>query len=72
MKKQGTQHIIDGAKDALGFTVLLRGVWARYPQKYPFGGKECVRGDIIKLTAIIALDNFDGVAKLCGDISKTN
>jgi hypothetical protein len=28
-----------------------------------------VRGGIIELTAIVALDGFDGVAKLCGDIS---
>jgi hypothetical protein len=27
LKKQGTQHTIDGAKDALGFTILRRSVW---------------------------------------------
>jgi hypothetical protein len=31
LKKQGTQHIIDGAKDALGFTVLRRSVGTRRP-----------------------------------------
>jgi hypothetical protein len=36
LKKQGTQHIIDDAKDALGFTVLWRSVGTRHPQKYPF------------------------------------
>jgi hypothetical protein len=70
LKKQGTHHIIDGANDALGFTVLRRGVWTKHPQKYPFGGKECVRGCIIELTTIITLDDFDGAAKLCEDISK--
>jgi hypothetical protein len=70
LKKQGTQHIIDGAKDALGFTVLWRSVGTRHPQKYPFGGEECTRGGVIELMTIVALDGFDGAAKLCGDISE--
>jgi hypothetical protein len=70
LKKLGTQHIIDGAEDALSFTVMRRCIWTRHPQKYPFGGEECVRGGVIDLTAIVALDGFDGVAKLCGDMSK--
>jgi hypothetical protein len=56
-------------KDALGFTILQRGVGTRYSQKYPFCGEECVRGGVIELTTIIALDGFDGTTKLCGDIS---
>jgi hypothetical protein len=63
------QHIIDGAKDALGFTILWKSVWTRHPPKYPFGGKECMRGGVIELTIIVALDGFDGAIKLCGDIS---
>jgi hypothetical protein len=70
LEKQGTQHIIDGVKDALGFTVLWGSVWTRHPQKYPFSGKECMRGGVIELTTIVALDDFDGAAKLCGDISE--
>jgi hypothetical protein len=30
-------------------------------------GEECSRGGVVKLTAIVALNNFDGAAKLCGD-----
>jgi hypothetical protein len=59
-------------KDVLGFTVLRRSVGTRHPQKYPFGGEECTRGGVIKLMAIVALDGFDGVAKLCVHISKKN
>jgi hypothetical protein len=70
LKEQGTQHIIDGAKDAFDFTVLRRSVGTKHPQKYPFGGEECARGDVIELTAIVALDCFDGAAKLFGDISE--
>jgi hypothetical protein len=29
-----------------------------------------VRGSIVELTVIVALDNFDGAAKLCVDISE--
>jgi hypothetical protein len=72
LKKQGMQHIINGAKDALGFTILQKSVWTRHPSKYPFGGEEYMRGGVIKLTTIVALDGFDGAAKLCGDISKKN
>jgi hypothetical protein len=69
LKKQGTQHIIDGAKDALDFTIPWRSVGIRHPQKYSFDGEECIRG-IIELTTIVALDSFDGATKLCGDISE--
>jgi hypothetical protein len=70
LKEQGMQHIIDGAKDAFSFTVLRRSVATRHPQNYPFGGEEYARGGVIELTTIVALDYFDGAAKLCGDISK--
>jgi hypothetical protein len=70
LKEQGTHHIIDGANDAFGFTILRRSVGTRHLQKDPFGGEECARGGIVELTAIVALDGFDGAAKLCGDISE--
>jgi hypothetical protein len=31
LKVQGVHHIINGAKNALGFTVLRRSVWIRHP-----------------------------------------
>jgi hypothetical protein len=70
LKKQGTQYIIDGAKDALDFTILQRSTVTRHPQKYPFDDEECVRGGVIELTTIVALDDFDGATKLCGDRSE--
>jgi hypothetical protein len=33
-------------------------------------GEECWRGGIVELTAIIALNSFDGAAKLYGDKSE--
>jgi hypothetical protein len=33
-------------------------------------GEECSRGGVVELTAVVALNNFDGVAKLCTDKGK--
>jgi hypothetical protein len=33
-------------------------------------GEECSRGGVVKLTTIVTLNNFDGVAKVCGDNDK--
>jgi hypothetical protein len=30
-------------------------------------GEECSRGGVVKLMIVVALNIFDGVAKLCGD-----
>jgi hypothetical protein len=29
-----------------------------------------MRGDVVKFTTIVGLDDFDGATKLCGDISE--
>jgi hypothetical protein len=64
LKQQGSDHIIDGVKSALGFTVMQRGVWAGHLQDDPIGGKECAGGSIVELTVVVTLDDFDGAAKL--------
>jgi hypothetical protein len=51
----------------LGFTVLRRAVGAGHPQNHPMSGEECSRGGVIELTVVVALNNFDGAAKLCRD-----
>jgi hypothetical protein len=66
----GVHHIINGEKNALGFTILWRSVRIRHPQNHTISGEECARGGVVKRTAFVALDGFDGAAKLCGDISK--
>jgi hypothetical protein len=70
LKEQEVNHIIYGVKSTLGFTVLRRVVGAGYPQNHPMSGKECLRGGIVELTIVVALNNFDGAAKLCGDKGK--
>jgi hypothetical protein len=67
LKEQATNLIIYGAKSTLNFTVLQRGVGAEHPQSHPMSGEECSRGSIVELMTIIALNIFDGAAKLCGD-----
>jgi hypothetical protein len=64
LKQQTKEHIIDGVKRTLSFINLWRGVWAGHSQDDPTGGKECMGGGIIKLMTIVALDGFDGAAKL--------
>jgi hypothetical protein len=54
----------------LGFTILRRGVWAGHPQDNPIGGKECTGGDIVELTTVVTLDDFDGATKLRGNKDK--
>jgi hypothetical protein len=70
LKEHGSHHIINGVKNVVNFIVLRRIVWARHPQNHPISGEECARGGLVKLMAIVALDDFDGATKLCGDISE--
>jgi hypothetical protein len=66
-KEQGADHVIDGAKSALSFTVLQRGVGIRHPQDDPTGGEKRVGGGVVELTTVVTLDGFNGAAKLSGD-----
>jgi hypothetical protein len=70
LKKQGVNHVINGVENALNVTILWRSVWETHPQNCPIGGEECARGSIVELTTIVALDDFDGEAKLSGDINE--
>jgi hypothetical protein len=47
---------------------MWRSVWAGHPQNHTIRDKERQGGSIVELTTIVALNNFDGGAKLCGDI----
>jgi hypothetical protein len=70
LKGRGTLYIINGAKNALDFTVPRRSVWIRDPQNHPISGEECTRGGVVELMVIVAVNDFDGAAKLCIDISR--
>jgi hypothetical protein len=70
LKQQRVDHIIDGVKSMLSFTILWRGVWAGHPQDDPTGGKECTGGGIVEVTTVVTLDDFHGAAKMCGSKGK--
>ena len=70
LKKQGAHNIINGAKSALGFTVLLRGVGARHAKNGTVREEERAGRGVVKLAAIVTLDSLNGGAKLCGDVGK--
>jgi hypothetical protein len=71
LKEQGANHIIYGAKSTLGFTILWRCVGAGHPQNHPASGEECSRVGVVELMTFVAMNRFDGVAKLCGDKGET-
>jgi hypothetical protein len=70
MKEQGANYIIYGVKSTLVFTIMRRGVGAGHPHNHPMSDGECSRGCVVELTVVVALNNFDGAAKLCGDTDK--
>jgi hypothetical protein len=70
LKEQETHHIINGAENALCFTILRRSVWTRHLHNHPISEEECMRGNIFEPMAIVALDEYGGATKLCEDISK--
>ena len=56
----------------LSFAILLGCIRARHAKGNNVGKKERAGRGIIEFTAIVALDAFDGGAKLRADISKKN
>jgi hypothetical protein len=70
LKEQRAYNIIDCVKSTLGFTILLRGVWAGHEENGTVGEEERASRGVVKLTAIVALDGFDRGAKLHAHMSK--
>jgi hypothetical protein len=70
LKEQRAYNIIDCAKSTLGFTVLLRGVWAGHAENGTVGEEERASQGVVKLMAIVALDGLDRGAKLRAHMSK--
>jgi hypothetical protein len=56
--------------DTFGFTILWGCVWARHPELCAIRQEEDPGGRVVKLTLIIALDDFDFPAELIRRISK--
>jgi len=68
LKQKGPHNVVDCAKNALGTSILLRGVWARHPENDFMSEEECAGRGVIKLAAIVALNCLDGGVKLRANI----
>jgi hypothetical protein len=62
--------IVNGANDALSFTIMRGRVRTRRPELCPFRQKKGPGGGVVKLTPIITLDGLDGAAELSSNMSK--
>jgi hypothetical protein len=60
-----THDVIDCTYNALSFTILLGGVWAREANVYAMCGSEGVEFGIIELTTVVILYECKRQIKLC-------
>jgi hypothetical protein len=70
LDKQRADDIVNGANDALGFTILRGRVRTRYLELCRFRQKKGPSGRVVKLTPVVALYGLDGAAELSSNISK--
>lgn len=72
LEKKSANNVIDGAKHAFGFTVLLRGVWTRKMHVYAMSGVEMMKVGVIKFFPVVTLKSLDVGVKLILYISTEN
>jgi hypothetical protein len=70
LEEESSGGVVDGAKHAFGFAILLGGVRARHSQGNTFGKEERAGGRVVKFTAIITLYRLDRTTKLSMDIGE--
>lgn len=70
LKKEGAHNVVNGTKDALGFTVLGRHVGARHPHGDTVGEEEGAGRNVVELAAVVALDAANVGGELGFDIGK--
>jgi hypothetical protein len=70
LKEKRAHDIINSAKSAFGFTILLGGVRTRHAKDGAMGEEERAGRGVIKLTAVVALDSLHGSAKLSTHVGK--
>ena len=68
LKQKGPHNVVDCAKNALGTSVLLGGVWARHPENDPVSEEERAGQRVVELAAVVALNCLDGGVKLRANI----
>jgi hypothetical protein len=64
LEQESANDVVGGADNALGFAILLRGVWARHAKRNTMGKEESTRGGIIKFATVITLDGFNSAPEL--------
>jgi hypothetical protein len=62
--------IVNETNDTFGFTILRGCVWTRHPELCVIRHEEDLGGRVVKLTPVVALDDFDLLAELIRHISK--
>jgi hypothetical protein len=63
-------NIVGCGHHALNFIILRRGVWAGHLKLYTVGKEELPRGEVVKLTPIVAFDTLDLASELSTDKRK--
>jgi hypothetical protein len=64
LQEQGANDVVDRAQDMFGTTILLGGVGTRHPKADTMREKESSCVGVIEFTTIVALQAFNGGAKL--------
>ena len=64
LKQKAAHNIVERTDEALSLTVLRRGVGTGHAEVYAVGEEERARAGVVELLAIVALNFFDGGAKL--------
>ena len=68
MTEQRANAVIKSAEDALGATVLLRGVRTSQTEGGAVRGEKYAESDVVKLFSVISLECEYGVTELGGEI----
>jgi hypothetical protein len=71
LKKQGANDVVDRAQNTFGTTILLGGVGTGHPKADTVREKESSCVGVIELTTIVALQAFNGGAKLSENNEKS-
>ena len=64
LKQKGPHNVVDCAKNALGTSVLLRGVGTRHSKNDSMSEEERASRGVVKLAAVVALNCLDGGVEL--------
>jgi hypothetical protein len=70
MEQKCADPIVEGAEDAFSTAVLLRRVGTREMEDNAMSSEESANSEVIKLFAIIGLEDMDGSTELGGDVGE--